>query len=122
MINQNVARHLVDRWVAEAELLGKSDQLAIKRGQVRFISPGDYRLQSLDGSESREHCVRGYNISISGLGVMSKERLPAGTRVLIHTDIDNGNMPGVLASVIHCTQTVGGYKLGLQFDFHPAEV
>jgi hypothetical protein len=70
---------------------------------------------TLDGRQM-QRSGRVLNISPGGLMVKQREPVTGGTRVLVKIACEDGEL--VLAGcVVHCTETVGGYKLGVELLF-----
>jgi hypothetical protein len=53
------------------------------------------------------------DISPTGLGVMSKAKLKPGQSMMVELCINNTTWSGPM-KVVHCTETGGGYKIGLK--------
>ena len=107
---------LVNRWLAEACVRNRFDHIAIKRSFPRYQTNADFIIEPGENAEALPLFVKGYNVSDRGLGVLCKARILAGTRVQVRSDFDAPDAPPVPASIMHCTQTVGGFKIGLRFD------
>lgn len=56
------------------------------------------------------------NASPTGVLVKQRDRIPYGTTVLVKVLIASDTIL-LLGRAIHCTQTVGGYKLGIELQF-----
>ncbi|MCB9849092.1 MAG: PilZ domain-containing protein [Phycisphaerales bacterium] len=104
---------VIERWVAEAELTGETDNYLGKRQYPRFswnvivllrIKSGD-----LAGKIIR---ARTKNVSLGGLGVQLRSQLAAGTEVDVSVE---GRPFCVRAEVVHCTKAMAGNLVGLLF-------
>jgi hypothetical protein len=56
------------------------------------------------------------NISPTGLMIKLFHKLTCGTRVVLRATIDEEDVL-LHGRVIHCTATVGGFKLGIELEF-----
>jgi hypothetical protein len=56
------------------------------------------------------------NASVDGVLVMQHERIADGTIVLMQLMFHDGQIR-LLGHVVHCTETVGGYKVGIGLQF-----
>ncbi len=80
-----------------------------KRAQPRFhiwSEPLEIRF------DDEVFIARGENLGTNGAGVVCRQSLSRGDEVELRCV---GEQPWVPARVQHCTQTVGSYKIGLQF-------
>jgi c-di-GMP-binding flagellar brake protein YcgR len=55
------------------------------------------------------------DISLDGIGFLSHEEIPAGQKITLYLDTDLGQVE-IVGIVVHCTPTVGMYKIGVKFD------
>ncbi len=118
MIKQN-AQQTIDRWLAEARLYADLDANLRRRRHSRFRCTQDYVIRCGAGCSFPDLEVKGLNISQLGLGVLSRQPIPCAYEVWIHDVEQSPDEPWLTASVIHCTQTLGGYKVGLQLRPEP---
>ncbi len=104
---------LVRGWVRRAAITGRTDSYEGKRQNARtsWSVPVVLRLNE-DGFE-RILYTMSRDVSLSGLGVVGKERLPVMTQVEIWVGSEDRC---VMGRVMHCTQTIGGYVIGIEFD------
>lgn len=107
---------ILGEWLARGEALGGADRRLIKRAHPRFDVAEDYTLKPVQTSDFPETFARGFNISAGGLCVISRHAIHGGVPVLIHSESSKDDDPWIGASVVHCTQTLGGYKIGLRFE------
>lgn len=91
---------------------GASDDQLIKRACVRWVlrAPAELYFRRADGTEARE-CVSIRDISLTGVGLTCKKPVEAGTAAHLVLPLEDGQYK-VRVTVVHCTQTVGGYKVG----------
>ena len=105
---------LLNGWLAEGRTLGCIDINLRKRIHTRFRCGRDFIIKPAVPGSFAEELARGHNISSAGMGIISRRPIPCNYEVLIQDGAANSNSPTLTASVIHCTQTIGGYKVGLQ--------
>jgi len=116
MAEQQLEIHkVVGELLTRAEESGDGDSRLLKRRCIRYASRDDYFVK-LPAGDSHELCARGYNICADGLCVIVHQPLPVDAHVAVQSDTADAGDPWIPAVVMHCTQTVGGYKLGLRFE------
>ncbi len=89
-----------------------SDQQLIKRGCGRWAlrAPAELYLRHADGTEAKEY-VSIRDISLTGVGLTCKKPVEAGIAAELVLPLEDGYYK-VRLMVVHCTQTIGGYKVG----------
>lgn len=93
----------------------EADHELIKRSCCRWLlrAPAELVYTAPDGTEAREYTsVR--DVCITGVGLQCRKPLAAGTPGELILPLEDGYYR-VNVKVAHCTQTVGGYKVGCQF-------
>ncbi len=55
-----------------------------------------------------------YDASPHSLGVRTKQKVPAGSLVRVRISCEEGDW--CTAKVVHCTDTFGGYRIGMVFE------
>ncbi len=90
----------------------QADDLLLKRGCCRWLlrSPAEFYFPDEDGTEAKEY-VSIRDISMTGVGLHCKRSIRARTEGELVLPLEDGYYKTVL-KVVHCTQTVGGYKVG----------
>jgi hypothetical protein len=119
MANSNAG--ITQYWLEHSRASDAGDAVLRRRKAPRFAAADDFVIKVRPAENNRlpEMFVRGYNISAGGLGVLSKWLIPGETPVLIHREPDSGDEPEepwVPATVVHCTQSPTGFKIGLSFE------
>ena len=101
------------RWLQEAIAEGEpTDGIPNKRGEKRILS-ALYCLIEQDAAA--EHLsARVYNVSANGLGMITRRRMSPGQQIQLMPGDGSDGAP-VTARVVHCTQTIQGYKVGCTF-------
>ena len=117
MSREDDATAILAEWLARGEVLGGADKRLIKRAYPRFDAPEDYTLKPVQEGDFPERFAKGFNISAGGLGVISRHAIHGGVPVLVHSESSKDDDPWISACVAHCTRTLGGYKIGLRFEF-----
>lgn len=103
------------QWLTEAILEGDStDALLNKRHEERTIS-ALYCMIERDGNTGAPLTAQVYNVSPNGMGMITRKPLTAGQCIKLAPGDDSDGAP-VRAVVVHCTQTVQGYKVGCSFQ------
>lgn len=109
---------LLGEWLELSRIEGNADSVLRRRKYPRFSAADDFLIKPAQGDieNAPEHFARGYNISQNGLGILSKWLLHADSAVLIRRGQAPEEEPWVQGKVIHCTQSLTGYKIGLSFE------
>ncbi|MCP4590944.1 MAG: PilZ domain-containing protein [bacterium] len=103
----------VQGWLDEARQTGQGDTYAGKRRYPRYTWTVPVVIEVLDGELAGESdYASSRDISEGGLGIRLRRRIPDRSMVRVTTD-EYG--PGIHARVMHCTETLGGFILGLEF-------
>lgn len=108
---------LLGQWLDSARQLGKPHEPLRRRAHPRYTAPDDYYIATSQPTTATPTFAKGYNVSASGLGLLSHTPIAADTPVWVKCDQNEGDECWLEAVVAHCTQTVGGYKIGLVFEF-----
>lgn len=104
------ARAVILSWVDEAQSEGKTDAYRSKRALPRHT--WDRPLEML--IEDKVEYVYARDINSKGVGLVCKTRLqPQGVVHIRSNDAE----PWVRCRVVHVTQTVGAYKVGVELRF-----
>lgn len=112
------ASRLINQWLEPCQASDSADAVLRRRKYPRFSAEDDFIIKPAAGEVAHfpEMFVRGYNISSGGLGVLAKWLIHGETPVLIHREQAPQDEPWVPATVVHCTQSCTGYKIGLCFE------
>lgn len=103
------------QWLTEAILEGDAvEGLLNKRHEDRTIS-ALYCMIERDGVTAEALSAQVYNVSPHGMGMITRKPLTSGQRIQLSPGDDSDGAP-VRAVVVHCTQTVQGYKVGCSFQ------
>ncbi len=101
------------KWLSEGLEGEPTDGLPNKRDHVRHIWVSFVYGQVVGEPDAKTFTAKTFNVSQSGIGVVVREPISRGT--IIKIGPDEGLGESICAQVMHCTQTVGGYKLGCAF-------
>jgi len=115
MTNRHAKVHL-PAWMSETLVEGDPvGGIRNKRGEDRLVS-ALYCLIERDGQPGESLSAQVYNVSERGLGMIVRKPLRAGQRIQLSPG-DGSEADRITATVVHCTQTVQGYKVGCEFVF-----
>lgn len=104
----------VERWLANARLEGREDTYTGKRCYPRVTWQVPVTLDILDGERAGEcDYATSKDISKGGLGLRCRQSVPVRSFVRVVSD---GDGQSVYARVMHCTETVGGFFVGIEFQ------
>ncbi|HEY3241985.1 MAG TPA: PilZ domain-containing protein [Phycisphaerae bacterium] len=100
-------------WLHEALATGSVDAYIGKRrhARVSWNVPAILRV-TLD-HRARLLYVSTRNVSASGMAVVCRERISAMSMIQVCI---GGEERCVAGRVMHCTQTLGGYLIGIEFE------
>ena len=104
------------RWLELAKFCGQEDPYLGKRQSVRFKWRAyvQVEVQHLDGSVEYLYATT-KDVSEGGLGLVFRRPVPP--RAKIRVQLDDENQFGIVSgTVMHCTQTVGSYFVGMCCD------
>lgn len=90
-----------------------------RRNWRRYPIVGEVKVQYRVDDQPRKRSWDILTGSARGLTLRSDEELPLDTKLTMEILLEEGTFPAT-AVVRHCTQTVGGFKLGIQFVFADA--
>ena len=106
---------VVEQWVGEAEILGRTDNYLGKRRFPRFTWDVIVLIRICSGRMTGKVIrARTKNVSMGGLGVHVRSHLEPGVKLEIMVE---GRPFGVKATVAHCTRMMNGNLLGASFDY-----
>ena len=105
---------VVRRWLVHAERTGTTDSYVGKRAWPRTTWSVSVIVKIISGRSTGELVyARGKDVSLGGIGFISRRNIPALTAVEIwaadHPQCVSGR-------VMHSTRTVNGYIIGVAFD------
>lgn len=102
------------------EVVARHDQLrdpGHRRSEPRRVAPiGTVRLAFEDAGCPLVHSGKVLNVSGAGVMVSARHEIPAGTMMMMQMVLD-GEAYLLVGRVVHSTQTVGGFKVGIELEF-----
>ena len=102
---------LLARWVERARQAGGITDAGLgRRRHLRVTWGGSAELVLTAGGERRIPC-RLRDVSLAGVGLHCREQVPVGAAVRVYLPEEDEFIEG---EVIHCTMTVGGFKVGVR--------
>jgi len=106
---------VVRQWLAEAHVLGEESEYAGKRRHPRVAWQMPITVDILDGASAGEsYYATSKDISEGGMGFRCRRAVPVWSCVRVTCDDDGQYVHG---QVMHCTETVGGFIVGMQFQW-----
>ncbi|MFQ5412522.1 MAG: PilZ domain-containing protein [Phycisphaerae bacterium] len=94
----------------------------IQRGAPRYPYCTEIKLTFDDAGHVSTRSLTSLNVSVSGITAKGGLEIPMDSEVLL--EMNPEGVPFVVRGrIVHCTQTVGGYKIGidLMFSEEPGE-
>lgn len=90
----------------------EADSELLKRSACRWLlrAPAELHIPAPDGTDQKEY-VSLRDISMTGVGVLCKKPVKVGMAGHLVLPLEDGYYK-VDLRIAHCTQTVGGYKVG----------
>ncbi len=88
-----------------------------RRTNQRYTADGDVRISFVDDGDAQQRMLRLLDISIDGMTVKGSNEVSPGTQVAIQLDMEEGPFDAS-GTVVHCTGTLGGFKVGIRLDLH----
>ncbi len=102
------------RFLSRAvEVECKSDP---KRNSRRYPFYGDVKLIFGPEDDTRTRSLSFINISADGITLKGSSEMPVDSRVVIQLNPE-GSWFALAGRVIHCTGTLGGFKIGITLEF-----
>ena len=108
IVTQRYWFQFLDRVVG---VMPKSD---LKRETPRFPFQGEVQLQ-IEG-EAEKRWLSLMNISREGITARGNTEIRLGTRVVLEMNPE-GSPISLRGEVVHCTGTLGGFKIGIRLEF-----
>ena len=109
----------VDAWLQQARQTGRTNAYAGKRRTPRTTWHAALEVYvSKSAGRSVTHYATARDISEGGIGLQCRQAIPDCTLVQI---CQAGELKGVWAMVMHCTRSLSGYIIGLEFCFDDPE-
>ena len=107
------------QWLDEARQTGEADSFASKRGHARYTWREQLDLVvQLPGGRTEEYIATARDISESGLMVFCRSEIDPSQ----HGEVSqSGTGEAVPVITRHCTQTLGGFLIGLDFVWEEEE-
>lgn len=107
-----------DRWLEIfSRHISPDVEPAIRRKSRRYgLEFGVARLQYLEDGTPLNRTVPLLQISAEGLMVKSRKPIQAYTPLRMEVTLDDDTF-ALNGRVLHCTQTVGSYKVGIELRF-----
>lgn len=87
-----------------------------KRATRRYSFYGDVKLFFDEDGNTRNRSLSFMNISADGITLKGASEIPIGSRVVVHLNPE-GSWFALAGKVVHCTGTLGGFKIGITLDF-----
>jgi hypothetical protein len=100
----------------------EADQVLVQRGCCRWLlrAPAEFYFKDVDAAQVKEY-VSIRDISLTGVGLICKRQSPVGLLAELVLPLEEGYFK-VTVKVVHCTQTVGGYKIGCHLQLADAPI
>ncbi len=115
-----------DQWqeLLTGSLPGSELEPPVRRRCRRYgVNLGTWRLVYLRETRPAELRVTLLNAALDGLMTRSREELPERVSVVLVLTTADDVEHRLLGEVVHCTGTVGGYKVGIRLRFaEPARI
>ncbi len=118
-LTQGVCFASQEAWSAFLERLEKRPEEPIaKRSQHRFAVPGGAVVLHFF-ARSVSHVSRGLLLQVSHRGLMFKSatRVPINVSAIVEATCA-GHSIACVGRIVHCTNTVAGFKVGLLLEFN----
>ena len=99
-------------WLRDSITTGPEDGVLNKRGTSRHASTVMARATLLGEIDAKQFSVKTFNIGVGGVGLITRIPLRESAELEL-VPVDGSGEP-VRLRVIHCTQTIQGYKVGCE--------
>lgn len=109
LLDEDTWRRAIAKYI-DAEL--EESRRTRKRYPIAGRVVAEYRQ---DDTPKKCNCHL-FNVAAGGLMIMAKEEMPIGVWVDLQIELEEDAFLSI-GMVCHCTQTVGGYKVGVRLIF-----
>ena len=102
-------------WLAEGLEGEPTGELLNRRSEPRHVFSGIARVRPEHDPSATPVSVRPFNVSPRGIGFIARQEFEEAQRLIIFpegTSEPDANQAAVRLRVVHCTQTIQGYKVG----------
>jgi hypothetical protein len=90
----------------------------IRRRSRRYgVRLGAWRMFYQDGHKLVELRVKLANAALEGVMLLSHEAVPEDIPAVLAFTADDDDEHRLVGEIVHCTSTVGGYKVGVRLHF-----
>ena len=103
------------RKMLAAQVAGEIESHS-RRHWRRYPAEGEVKAEFMVDDQPRKRTWDLLQIAAGGLTVRTGEEMMVNTQVLLHINMD-GNPILARGLTRHCTQTLGGYKVGIKLLF-----
>jgi len=112
---QTVSREYWERFLQRT--VAPEPKSDVKRAARRYPLIGDLNI-AFDDEQGRAHTrvLSLINVSCEGLTAKGQTDIALDTDVLIEMNPE-GTPFRMLGRIVHCTETIGGYKIGIELQF-----
>jgi hypothetical protein len=120
MVTTNEVREAIatkEQWsTAIAAIISAEFEPRCRRSLRRYPADGEIKATYQVDDEPVSEAWDLYQVSLAGLSARSSREIPEGARLELEVHI-NGDVLRLRGKVRHCTQTLGGYKVGIEILF-----
>ncbi len=96
----------------------ESSEIKRKQWRMTYVTDGQVNVDSKQSCEPVYITTK--DISVSGLGFMTKQKFQRDQKLIIRIETDSGEVE-LEGTVVHCTPSVGMYKVGVKLNLIPVE-
>lgn len=107
------AQNALPSWLIDALASEPEAGTLNKRGDSRHTWIAFARATILGGTEVKQLSVKTFNVGPGGIGLIT--RVPLRESADLELVPEDGPGKPVRVRVVHCTQTLQGYKVGCEF-------
>ncbi len=99
---------------------GAGDDFDARRTNARFPIDGDVKVAFIRDGDQHHRMLKMINISVQGITAKGNNEIPEGTRLEVELEFDGITLQ-TDGEVVHCTDTLGGFKIGIRLDLREDE-
>ena len=110
-----------ERWKHFLGVVGGAEYIAdVRRINRRYTTSGEAKVTFAADGDKHTRSLKLLDVALDGLTTRGNNEIAPGTHLVVELDhgLDHDeDLLKMRGEVIHCTGTLGGFKIGISLDF-----